>query len=366
MTYLNHAGTSWPKPAPVRVAVARALESSPASWAEDFDAGRRRVSTTLGVRDPERLLLTPGCTSALALAVADLPWEPGDRVLVSGLEHHALARPTQLLAARGVERTVIPRAPDGPLDLEQLRAELGRGSVRLVAMTAACNVTGELLPLEEVTALAHEHDALCLVDGAQLAGWVDLDLAQLGVDLFAFAAHKGLQAPWGLGGLYVAPHVSLASPSAACELPAPGTAPACATMPGYCDAGSVDRVALAGLVAALDWLDAPERADRLERARAQVERLAGALERRPDVQLHGTRDPATRLPTIAFTVLGRAPAEVARELAAAGLVVGAGLQCAPLAHESLGTAPSGVVRLSAGPTTCEEDVAAALEALAAL
>jgi selenocysteine lyase/cysteine desulfurase len=366
MTYLNHAGTSWPKPEPVRAAVARALESSPASWPEDFDAGHARIAAALGIGDPGRLLLTPGCTSALALAVADLPWEPGDRVVISGLEHHALARPTQLLEARGVERVVLPRATDGPLDLERLRDELRQGGARLVAMTAACNVTGELLPVPEVVALAHEHGALCLVDGAQVAGWIDLDLASLEVDLFAFAAHKGLQAPWGLGGLYVAPHVSLASPSAACELPAPGQPPACSTMPGYCDAGSVDRVALAGLVAALDWLDAPARADRLERARAHVERLTDALEERPGVRLHGTRPPRSRLPTIAFSVEGRRTAELAQDLGGRGLVVGAGLQCAPLAHEALGTAPSGVVRLSAGPATSDEDVESALEALTTL
>jgi selenocysteine lyase/cysteine desulfurase len=366
MTYLNHAGTSWPKPEPVRTAVARALEASPASWPEDFDAGHARIAGALGIPDPQRLLLTPGCTSALALAVADLPWAPGDRVLISALEHHALARPTQLLEARGVERGVVPRAADGPLDLERLRDELRRGRVRLVAMTAACNVTGELLPVREVIALAHEHDALCLVDAAQVAGWYDLDLACMEVDLFAFAAHKGLQAPWGLGGLYVAPRVSLASPSAACELPAAGAQPACSTMPGYCDAGSVDRIALAGLVAALDWLAAPERADHLTRARARVERLTSALEERAGVRLHGARSPDSRLPTIAFSVEGRATADVAGQLAREGLVVGAGLQCAPLAHEALGTAPSGVVRLSAGPTTGDEDVEAALSALSTL
>ena len=366
MTYLNHAGTSWPKPAPVKEAVAASLETSPDAWPEHFDRARRRVADAFGVRDAQRLLLTPGCTSALSLALTDHAWEAGDRLLISSLEHHALHRPSVQLRARGVELGIVPRGADGPLDLGRLREELGRGRVRLVAMTAACNVTGELLPVREVVELAHEHDALCLIDGAQTVGWIDVDLTELGVDLFAFAAHKGLQAPWGLGGLYVAPHVSLDSPAAACELPQVGSAQACSTMPGYCDAGSVDRAALSGLAAALDWLDMPQQAERLVRARAQVERLTAILCELPGVRLHGARSPEARLPTIAFTSANQVPSVLAQTLQRRGLVVGHGLQCAPLAHESLGTAPQGVLRLSLGPTTGDDDVELALSVLATL
>lgn len=369
MSYLNHAGTSWPKPAVVRAAVASLLEGATDDWDAGFEAAHRRVASALGVTDPGRLLLTPGCTSALQLALSDLPWEPGERVLTSGLEHHALMRPVTLLRRRGVEPTVVPRGPDGsggPLDLAALERELAGGGVRLVALTAACNVTGELLPVAEAVALAHAHGALCLIDGAQIAGWLSVDVGALGVDLFAFAGHKGLQAPWGIGGLYVAPHVALASPGASCGLPAAGSQPSCSSMPDYCDAGSVDRAALAGLVAALDWLDQPEQADRLDRARGHVERLAAALEARPGVRLHGTRDPRARLPTLALTLERRPTSAVAAAFGRHGVTVGAGLQCAPLAHESLGTAPDGVVRLSAGPLTGEREVERALEVVAEL
>jgi selenocysteine lyase/cysteine desulfurase len=137
-------------------------------------------------------------------------------------------------------------------------------------------------------------------------------------------------------------------------------------MPGACDAGSVDLAALAGLAAAMDWLEEPAQADRLAVARDRVERIARALERRPGVRLHGVRDPARRLPTIAFTVAGRASADVAAHFRRHGVLVASGLQCAPRAHEALGTAPDGVVRVSAGSLVGEADVAVACEVVAAL
>ena len=349
MVYLNQAGTSWPKPDVVRDAAAGALATPPAAWSDAFHAAHRAVAAHFGLDGPERLLLTPGCTSALAVAIADHAWQPGDRIVVSHLEHHALHRPATLLEAQGVEVVVIPRAADGPLDTQALEHTLKEGRVRLVAMTAACNVTGELLPVAEIIRLAHAHGALAVVDGAQVCGWMDVDLPALGADLFTFAAHKGLHAPWGLGGLYVAPHVQTTTPAATCAVPAHGTDAACAPMPGYCDVGSVDLVALAGLHAALGWLAAPAQTDRLARMRGQVERMTATLEACADVTLLGVRDPAQRLPTIAFTVAGRTSGDVAARLREAGLLVGSGLQCAPLAHEALGTAPDGAIRLSAGP-----------------
>ena len=127
MPYLNQAGTSWPKPAPVRAAVAGALASDPTSWSERFAMEHGAVAAAFGVPDPARLVLAPACTSALAVAVADLPWEAGDRALASALEHHALHRPLTALAARGVELTTIPRAGSEPFALDALERELARG-----------------------------------------------------------------------------------------------------------------------------------------------------------------------------------------------------------------------------------------------
>jgi selenocysteine lyase/cysteine desulfurase len=202
------------------------------------------------------------------------------------------------------------------------------------------------------------------VDAAQIAGWIPIDVQTLDVDLLAFTGHKGPQGPWGIGGLYVSGRVRMNSPAAACEIPAPGETTACADMPGYCDVGSVDRAALAGLVAGLRWLAAPERADRLQRARNQAMRLQQLLEQMPGITVHAFRAPSERMPTVALTAAGRSPAELASGLHARGVIASGGLQCAPLAHRTLGTEPGGVLRISFGPgnSAGDEDVpASALE-----
>ncbi len=364
MLYLNQAGTSWPKPEPVRAAVARTLASSPDTWADAFAADHAAVCRWLGVADPARLLLTPGATTALNVAVTDHPWESGDRVVISGWEHHALSRPVQQLVHRGVEVIVIPPGDGLAVAPQALEAALERGRVRLVAMTAAGNVTGERLPVRTITGLAREYGALSLIDAAQIAGWLPMDQETQEADLLAFTGHKGPQAPWGIGGLVIAPGVTLASPAAACEVPRDGGGTAqCATLPGYCDVGSVDRAALAGLVAGIEWLDAPKRADRLDVARSRIAAMASALNELPGVRLLGTASPGTRMPTLALTVEGRSPGELAAALGRRDILVAGGTQCAPMAHETLGTGSAGALRISVGPGNASDDV---MEAVAAL
>ncbi len=133
--------------------------------------------------------------------------------------------------------------------------------------------------------------------------------------------------------------------------------------PGYCDVGSVDRAALAGLVAGLRWLESPERGDRLAVARERTARIAAALAGLAGVILHGPMQPEARMPTLALNVEGRSAPELAAALAARGVQASGGQQCAPLAHETLGTAPDGVLRLSVGPSNTDRDVDTAIEAI---
>jgi selenocysteine lyase/cysteine desulfurase len=238
------------------------------------------------------------------------------------------------------------------VDLDAVARELRRGDVQLVAMSMASNVTGDLAPYEALLSLAHDHGALCLLDGAQVAGWIPLDLAALDVDLFAFAGHKGPQAPWGIGGLYVRPGVLLDTPGASCD------GAVCRTGPGYCDTGSVNLPALVGLAAGLRWM-----AQRAPWSEAQ--RVMGtfreAVAEVPGVRCFGD---GRGMPTCSLTVDGWSAAEVGARLRDRGFVVSAGTQCAPRAHATLGTGDAGTVRISAGPATTEDEVLAAGAALA--
>ena len=354
--YFNHAGTTWPKPRVVQQAVQNLSISDSLDWSSQFQVWRDAIASFFRV-EPANLLLTPSCTTALSLAISEFEWNTGDRLLISGLEHHALHAPAYRLVRMGVDLEVLPSLPGDPVVLQELEACLKKGNVKLVAVSAASNVTGEILPIEAIIDLAHQHGAKVLVDAAQTAGWGWHDLAALGADMFAFAGHKGPHAIWGIGGLYIAPEVCMSSLPASCEVPVGNSGGAvCSTKPGFCDAGSVNLFAMASLAAAVEWLETPENQHRLENAQSMADQVYQVLDARPSCTVYGSADPKLRMPTVAFTSETFSPSELAARLRAKGVIVSGGLQCAPLAHRTIGTAPNGVVRISLGPGNSEADV----------
>lgn len=362
MIYANAAGTSWPKPPGVVEAVQAAMLAEPSESAARYRAGHDAVRRFLGVPEAsaERLLLTPSCTSALAVALGDLVLEPGDVVITSSLEHHALARPIQKLAwERGVVHAQAPYRAGAPIDLEFVEATLRAGRVKLVAVTGASNVTGEQLPLSELVALAHGHGALVLLDAAQIAGLVPLDVASLGVDMLAFAGHKAMLGPLGVGGLWAAPHVPFTCPTAVCEVGRARGADRRARFPGFCDVGSVDLPALAGLAASLRWLSSRSDEER-ERPQLLAHRLLVACRERRRCLVLGGDGPRTA--TVSFTLEHVPLAAAQQHFQERGVMARAGTHCAPMALEALGS-PEGCVRVSFGLHNEDADVDAVLAAI---
>ena len=356
--HLNHAGTSWPKPEAVIEATHAAMTECPSKWGEKFYAAHSAIAAFFGIADPEQLLLTPGCTSSLAVAVGDINLGGRKRVLTSAWEHHALHRPLMKLMSCGTTLEYIPATEEGPINLTALETQLAAGDVGLIAITAAANVTGDLLPYGAAIKLAHQYDAQVLLDAAQIVGWLDLDFFAIGADLIAFGGHKGLQGPWGIGGLYIAETARLNCVSAACELTPSGTNP----RPGYCDVGSVDQVALAGLHAAIEWLKTLDRPKHLATAREQIARIETTL-KEIGAKCFAIQPAADRLPTLAFSFDRKPSTEIAAALKAHGITVGSGLQCAPLAHQTLGTDAHGLLRISVGLGQADREIEYAIEVL---
>ena len=226
---------------------ARVKRASPDRWSERFDHAHLALKDFFKISRAEQLLLTPGCTSSLSVGIADVDMGKNNRILTSSWEHHALHRPLLKWSLQGIDFEVVAPSDSGPMDLNRLEHALREGGVGMVAITAACNVTGDLLPFMEVIDLAHRYDAQVALDAAQVVGWLPLNFQELGADLIAFGGHKGLQGPWGIGGLYVADTARMSCCSASCQIPVGGEV----RRPGYCDAGSVDQFALAGLHAAI-------------------------------------------------------------------------------------------------------------------
>ena len=363
--HCNHAGTSWPKPPGVAAAMQHALLADPTEHATIFANAHAAIAHGLGLAFPERLLLTSSCTHALTVAIGDLPWQSGDVVLTSSLEHHALARPVRkLVLERGVVHERAPYAKDRPFDLEFAERVLRDGRVRLVAVTGASNVTGELLPLREIGELAHRHGALFLLDAAQIAGTWREAPGDHGADLVVFAGHKGLQGPLGIGGLWAAPHVQFTCPAAVCEIGRDDAGRTIAPFHGFCDVGSVNLPAAAGLAAGIEWLRALPTNERT-RPQKFAARLVAELADRPHCHLLGGNGPRIATGTVALRIDGLPLERTEAHFAAHGLVVRVGSHCAPMALEALGM-PAGCLRISFGVANPDDAVDAVLAAIDAV
>lgn len=361
--HCNHAGTSFPKPPGVARAVAETIEAAPGQRNATYERVLEQCAEAFGIPGSDRLRVTGSCTAALDVLIGDLPWSAGDVVLTSALEHHALIRPiARLVRDRGVVHRVAPYVPGAAVDLSWMRAQLQAGGVRLVAHTAASNVTGELLPTAELVVLAHEFGALHLTDAAQTAGIVPLDVLELGTDMLAVAGHKGPLGPLGAGLAWAAPQVEFATPALEGPLGVDRGRPfACIEFPGWCDLGSVNMGAVAGLGAALEW--SVERGGALvlgARAQAMARELAGRL-----AELLGTLEAAHELlgggvdtPRTGAVGITAPPAKLAAAeafFAERGVAVRAGRHCAVLALETLGV-DHGTLRISFGGTSQDDDL----------
>jgi cysteine desulfurase / selenocysteine lyase len=275
-----------------------------------------------------------------------------------------VARPLAALAEQGVVVERVPCAPDGTLAPDDLARALRAGATRLVALVHASNACGTLLPAREAARLAHEHGALFLLDAAQTAGALPIDVGAWGVDLLACPGHKALLGPTGTGVLWVAPGVSLRPRRQGGTGVRSEEERQPEELPEGLEAGTPNVAGLAGLAAAVRWLT--ERGVAAVRAheRGLTARLLDGLRGAPGVRVHGVADAERQTGVVSVTIEGWEPQDAAAALESSfGIAVRAGLHCAPWAHRTLGTFPAGTVRLSLGATTTPDDVDAAAAAV---
>lgn len=362
MIYLNHSGTSYPKPDVVLEAMKSFHEQSPKIWNEIYEEGLNTAVKFFNIPNKDRFIFTTSCTEALAIAFSDYPWQSGDRLIISSMEHHSLSRWFhKLQSERGVEGVLIPRSDNGPFNLNQLEVELKKGA-EMVALSIACNVTGEILPYKEILKLCRDYNVKCLLDGAQAAGVIPLDLSELKPDMFVFAGHKGPKGPQGIGGLYIDENINMLCPSAVCEITPGSSKPA--IFPTYCDTGSVNIQALAGLTAGMKWvLDKGIESIQSERIEL-MKLLQNEIEPMQNITILGSLDIENRVGTISIVPKNMTVEEASNKLwELAEVKAGTGFQCSPMAHESLGSGETGSIRISVGPTTTTEEIHKTIEVL---
>lgn len=376
MIYLDHAATSWPKPPVVADAMIAFMEEAggnPGRSGHRLSVAAGRVvyetrealAELFHVEDPLRMILSPNVTYALNLTLHGL-LVPGDRVVTSGIEHNSVMRPLRSLESAGVEVVVVPCAADGSTDLDAMRQAIVPGTT-LVVVNHASNVVGTLSPVGDIARLAHSVGALCVVDAAQTAGVLPIDVQALGIDVLAFTGHKGLLGPTGTGGMVIAPHLEPERfRPAFCggtgsrseeELPPE-------VFPDRLEPGTPNGVGIAGLGASVRFL-----LDRgIDEVRshevALTERLVSGLLTIPGVKVYGPASALDRTATVSVRIDGLRVSDVGWRLDEHhDILTRVGLHCSPAAHRTLGTFPEGTVRLSAGLFTTERDIDATLVAV---
>jgi cysteine desulfurase family protein len=370
--YFDNAATSYPKPEEVYAVADRFFRESAANpgrsghrMAVDADAviarARSALAALLNAPQPERLVWTANGTEAINLALKGF-LRSGDHVVTTALEHNAVARPLRALGRKGVEVTRVP-CPRGRFDLESFVAAL-RPETRLVAMTHASNVTGEVLPVGEVAAACRERGIRTLVDAAQTAGTVPLDVERMGLDLVAMPGHKGLLGPPGTGALYIGEGIELETlrEGGTGSLSELDTQPE--ELPSRFESGTLNSVGIAGLGAAVEWIHITSPETIRRREAALVEQLWLGLADTPGVRLYGPRPGPERAAIVSLNLEGWEPGDAAAVLDQRfDVQCRPGLHCAPWAHQSLGTFPSGTVRLSPGFFNTEREVECVVEAV---
>jgi cysteine desulfurase family protein len=376
--YLDNASTTFPKPNVMHDAMSRFYRTcginpgrtgcEMALKAEEMVTGtRRRLSRLfnpgLENKDPSRLVFTHNATDSLNIIINGTI-RPGDHVVITALEHNSVFRPINHLVNHGAEAAFVNPGGEGYVDPEEIRKAIGENT-KLVIVNHASNVIGTVQDIKGIGAVCKEAGVPFAVDAAQTAGVLPIDMHECNISFLAFTGHKGLFGPTGTGGICVADDAEIATSKFG------GTGKdSCGDLhpeeyPHRLEAGTINLMGIAGLAAALDWLE-EEGMENIHRR--EIELLGMLQDGFKDIKgvtILGTTRLENRVAVCSITIEGYSPAEAGKILDNKyNILVRTGIHCAPLLHRLMKTAPSGTVRFSIGAFNTEEHINAAIRAVA--
>lgn len=374
--YFDNAATSYPKPEEVYRAVDSFMREVGGSAGRSghkraVEAGRmvfgarEALAGLLCAPDPLRIAFAKNATEAINVAVWGL-LKPGGHAVISSVEHNSVMRPLEAARARGASYTAAPCSPDGYLDPVEVERAI-RPETALVIVNHVSNVTGTILPVADIAQVARGRGIPLLVDAAQSAGRVPIDVEADGIDLLAFTGHKELFGPQGTGGLYVreglevGPLMYGGTGSHSSEIEQPSE------VPDRFESGTLNAVGIAGLAAGVRFV-AGVGIGRIRKHELElVGRLLDGLEKVGGVTVYGPGDQDRRVGIAALTMDGYSTAEIAELLDGRyGISCRAGLHCSPAAHRTIGTLDTGAVRVSFSYLNTAEEVDYLIECLVEL
>jgi cysteine desulfurase family protein len=372
--YLDNAATVYPKPAEILGPMTEIYSQygvNPGRSGYDLcvvggdlvETTRQELTRFFGGTDPGRLTFSYNASDALNILIQGLV-EQGDHVVSTTVEHNSVIRPLNHLVAREmISVDFVATGPGGVVDPQEIERVL-RENTKLVVVNHGSNVIGTIQPVAQIGKLCRERGITFVVDVAQTAGVVPIDVEAMCIDALAFTGHKSLLGPTGIGGQYVRGGVEVRATRYG------GTGVRSAhpyhleEYPYRLEVGTLNVMGIVGLHLAQAYI-AKRGVENIYRHEMELfSRLQAGLLEIEGLSLHGTTSLEQRLPVLSFTVAGFDPSDVGTMLDVDhNIATRTGLQCAPLIHEQMGTAPRGTVRMSVGPSNSREDVEAAIGAM---
>ena len=379
MIYLDNAATTFPKPSSVldaeddcqrnyAVNVGRGSYDI-ANYAASVVAEARSLTRKLvNATGPEQIVFTASATIAANEVILGLPWDQFKTVYVSPFEHNAIARPLYRISQLyGIDIKTIPF--DGftqEWDKEETTRLFEKNPPDYVFLNHVSNVTGVILPIQEICKLAKAYGAYVIVDAAQSLGLIEIDIQKLGIDYLIFAGHKNLYSSWGIGGFIcncdiIEPVICGGTGSDSLNLSMAKQTPI-----GF-EAGSPNIIAISSLKAAITWLDNTGMESISQKKLMLMNRLIDQLDR-PNIKTYLPEDLRNHTSVLSFNIKGYEPSEVGTILSQDfDIAVRTGFHCAPFVHRLLDTERlMGTVRASIGYFNSEKDIDALAEAIAEL
>ncbi len=374
MIYLDNAATTFPKPEAVyrvldhyaRHTLAnpgRAGHKMALASEHTLADGRHRLNQFFNGKGPERFIYTLNCTDALNIALKGV-LKPGDHVITTDMEHNSMSRPLRAMELAGIIKwTRVPSDGQGSVDPQQF-AKAITTKTKLIGVTHGSNVLGTIQPIVEIGAIAKEKGVLFLVDAAQTAGVVPVDIQAAKIDLLAFPGHKGLFGPTGTGALYVAPGVYVQPWREGGTGGDSSSETQPKDYPFFLEGGTPNVLGIAGMIAGMQYVQSEGMAKIHEHEVALTERLWQRLDEIGGFKVMGHRDMTRRVGTIAFFTESLPAPEIAGILDQAfDIAIRPGLHCAPYIHKAVGSFPDGLVRVSPGPFNTAAEIDQLCDAL---
>ena len=374
MIYLDNAATSYPKPESIYQKLGSFLKEQGANPGRSgyrmaancekmIDDTRYLITQFFNGNNPERLIFGLNTTDVLNIAIKGV-LKKGDHVVTTTLEHNSISRSLNRLEKEGfISLSRIEHSQEGFINPDILSEKI-REETRLVAITHASNVLGTIQPINDIGDIVSRSSAIFLLDAAQTAGVIPIDINEMKIDLLAFPGHKGLLGPTGTGCLYVSDKIDLTPFREGGTGGDSSSAFQPEHFPFILEGGTPNTLGIAGLTEGIKYVQNRGIENILRHEHRLIELLINCLLENDKIKIYGSHQAKDHVGTLSCNVEGVSPMDVSMILDQSfNIAVRSGLHCSPYTHKINGTFPEGTVRISPGVFTTEDDIIEASKAL---